>query len=227
MTSGIYKIINVLNNKFYLGSSLNIEKRFKRHFNDLRLKNHHSIYLQRSFDKYGETNFTTEIVEEINSGKKDLIKKEQEYLDYYLINNYKTYNVSKNASGGDLISYHPNRSEIIKKNSNSTKQRYVDNPDLLIKASLNMMGEKNPMFGKTHSDEARQKISKASTGRIGSRLGSITSKEIKKIQSEFWKGKRIGEENPFYGKKHNDKTKEILSKKYIENIKILNLLRKN
>ena len=57
MTCGIYTIKNIINGKFYLGSSKNIEKRWNRHLYELRNNRHHSWYLQRAFIKYGENSF--------------------------------------------------------------------------------------------------------------------------------------------------------------------------
>lgn len=46
--SGIYKIINVVNNKLYIGSAVNISGRFSTHKNQLKNEKHHSIVLQRA-----------------------------------------------------------------------------------------------------------------------------------------------------------------------------------
>ena len=59
---GIYSITNKLNNKRYIGQSIDIETRIKRHFRELRRGVHHCHHLQRAFDKYGEDNFETEIL---------------------------------------------------------------------------------------------------------------------------------------------------------------------
>lgn len=53
MKSGIYQIKNTLNNKVYVGSAKDFEKRWKRHFKDLEKGCHSSIKLQMSFNKYG------------------------------------------------------------------------------------------------------------------------------------------------------------------------------
>ncbi|MEZ4708809.1 MAG: GIY-YIG nuclease family protein [Caldilineaceae bacterium] len=79
MTCGIYRIVNVKNGHFYLGSSIIIEKRYAQHMSDLRRGHHHSIYLQRAYDRHGEYVFTLDIVEECDES--ELLEIEQAYLD--------------------------------------------------------------------------------------------------------------------------------------------------
>lgn len=55
--SGIYCIINILNNKKYIGSSRNIYSRWYKHRANLRGGYHPDSYLQNAWDKYGEENF--------------------------------------------------------------------------------------------------------------------------------------------------------------------------
>lgn len=76
---GIYRIINKLNNKFYIGSSQNIEDRIKEHFLLLRKNKHHSKHLQKAFNKDGENNFIFEILEEVQDDL--LLIREQYFLD--------------------------------------------------------------------------------------------------------------------------------------------------
>lgn len=89
--SGVYVILNKINKKIYIGSACNINTRWNTHKFSLRKGKHHSIYLQRSFDKYGEDAFLFYILEECN--KENLIKNEQFYID--LLD--PEYNISKNA----------------------------------------------------------------------------------------------------------------------------------
>lgn len=88
---GIYKISNVQNGHFYIGSSSNIGKRITQHLTDLRKNKHHSPYLQRAWNKYKEDNFEFSLVEECDSS--DLLVREQYYLDTLL----PSYNVSMDA----------------------------------------------------------------------------------------------------------------------------------
>lgn len=63
MTIGTYEFYNTLNNKSYIGSSFNIEKRKIKHLRDLRKNKHFNKHLQRSFNKYGEHNFVFTVIE--------------------------------------------------------------------------------------------------------------------------------------------------------------------
>lgn len=65
MLSGIYKIVCYNNNKFYIGSSVNINKRLKEHKSSLNRNKHPNSRLQKDWNKYGESNFRYEIVETI------------------------------------------------------------------------------------------------------------------------------------------------------------------
>lgn len=78
---GIYKIENMVNNKSYIGSSNNIERRWRQHINLLNNNEHHSIKLQRAWNKYGQDNFKFEILEECEVEK--LLYLEQFYIDKY------------------------------------------------------------------------------------------------------------------------------------------------
>ena len=78
--SGIYVIINISNNKIYVGSSVNIKKRINRHFNELRKNRHCNKDLQNSWNKNGEKMFINEVLEEVENHN-ELVKREQYYID--------------------------------------------------------------------------------------------------------------------------------------------------
>ena len=60
--SGIYSITCKVNNKVYIGSSINIVKRWREHLSLLRSGKHPNQYLQHTFTKYGEESFSFSIV---------------------------------------------------------------------------------------------------------------------------------------------------------------------
>jgi len=60
----IYSIRNKTNGKQYIGSTTQPDKRKIQHFSDLRRNRHYNKHLQYSFNKYGESSFDFEILEE-------------------------------------------------------------------------------------------------------------------------------------------------------------------
>ncbi len=83
--SGIYMILNIVNGKFYIGSSVNVNKRLLHHKNALDSNRHCNSYLQKSYNKYSLDSFLFSILETCE--EKELIQKEQIWLDFH-----KTYN---------------------------------------------------------------------------------------------------------------------------------------
>ena len=63
MSCGIYKITNKINNKIYIGQSVNIEQRFYTHCSDALYKADNN-YFHNAIRKYGKENFYIEIIEE-------------------------------------------------------------------------------------------------------------------------------------------------------------------
>ena len=76
---GIYKIKCLVNNKCYIGSSVNLASRLRRHKHDLIYNKHRNSYLQRAFNKYGEENFEVTILELCPRDIKILFEKENYY----------------------------------------------------------------------------------------------------------------------------------------------------
>lgn len=76
----IYKIVNSINNKIYVGSAKNIKKRWSAHKSDLNKNKHHNKHLQNAWNKYGINVFIFEIIEELTDVSL-LIIKEQYYID--------------------------------------------------------------------------------------------------------------------------------------------------
>ncbi len=77
--SGIYQIVNLVNNNIYIGSAVNLRNRKYLHISMLKRNIHHSIILQRAYNKYGLKNFSFEILEYVDV--KNLIIREQFYID--------------------------------------------------------------------------------------------------------------------------------------------------
>ena len=92
---GIYKIANIINGKVYIGRSINILLRWYNHIDALKDNEHINKKLQDDFNKYGLDSFQFSILE-MNEDEKELIMREQEYLnDLDFNNNYNRYNSVK------------------------------------------------------------------------------------------------------------------------------------
>ena len=97
INSGIYKIENVLNNKVYIGLSVDIKKRWSTHKRKLYANKHSNKHLQSAWNKYGGTAFTFEVIELCEDQL--LSNKEIYWADYYRSTLNKTlYNIA--ACGG-------------------------------------------------------------------------------------------------------------------------------
>jgi hypothetical protein len=76
----IYLIQNSQNGKRYIGSSKqDVKYRWRRHLKDLRAKRHHSIYLQRAWNKYGAASFSFKVLEQVPD--KDMLNREQFWIN--------------------------------------------------------------------------------------------------------------------------------------------------
>ena len=162
--------------------------------------------------KYGWDAFDHEILAE------DLSADAARNLEIQLIAEYDSMNPDKGynqtAGGEGMLGWHHtehSRARIIasnkkrgvsektrRKQSESHKGRYV--------------GEKNPFYGKTHSEDVRRRISEANTGKTHE-----MSEEARRKISESKKGKYAGENAPWYGRKHTEEQKQKIgqaSKRY-------------
>ena len=184
---GIYIIKNKINGKFYLGSSKNCNKRKTQHFTLLKHNTHHCIHLQRAYNKYGKDAFEFEILVDCE----ECLKEEQPWLDS--LDWTKVYNVSKFAGGGDNISNHPNREEIVKK---------------LTKILNDNRHKIKPRF-KEENGNWKGGISIKNCISCGK---EIPSKNKSKCNICFFKERDIsGDKNPFKNKKHSEKTRKLIS----------------
>lgn len=77
----IYFIKCKSNDKMYIGSCFNYERRIKEHTNELMRSTHKNKLLQADFNYYGKSNIEFGIIEECEES--NAIEKENQYMDYY------------------------------------------------------------------------------------------------------------------------------------------------
>jgi group I intron endonuclease len=81
MDCGIYRILNKVNNKCYIGSSVNVKDREYKHFWMLRNSRHDNLFLQNSYTKYGYESFTFEVLELCATNL--LVERENYYINKF------------------------------------------------------------------------------------------------------------------------------------------------
>lgn len=204
MTMGAYRIFVGNTGKFYAGSSVDVEKRFKRHLKDLRNHTHHCAPFLLAWSM--ESCLRLEIIE--TETREQAYAKEQELID-----NYKDtellLNVGLGISGGDNLTRNTRRKEIIELMTETMKKRYANmTPEELEALSERYKGEKNGMYGRKHTPESIRKISQANMGRPAIKgprpwLSAEARKKLSNMAKE-----RTGEKNSFFGKKHSDEAKD-------------------
>ena len=169
LNSGIYAVVNLVNNKRYIGQAVNFNRRKSEHFGN----GNSNIHLQRAMAKYGRQNFEFIILEYIEPIKEKLDSAEQRYLDFYKDRWDRLYNISPTAGSttGCKLSEETRKklSEVRKNMSDETKMK---------------MSQSHK--GKILSEEHRKKISDRSKGRVQSeetrkKLSEVKSKKVNKI----------------------------------------------
>ena len=138
---GIYQIRNMVNQKRYVGGSVDIKRRWSDHIRDLERGTHGNPHLQYSWNKHGRNNFSFELLEIVRK-KRDVKKIEQKHLDRLKDCDF---NISNSATSPMLGRCHS--SETKKKQSKSASK------------------ENHPFWGKKHSDDTKKKQSEAKAGK--------------------------------------------------------------
>ena len=202
--SGIYRITNTKNGKFYIGSSKHIDRRWWEHTNDLNKKQHINPKLQHAWTYYGANAFEFIVVESVD--KSNLITREQFYLDTFTPYQRNIgYNISDKAIGGDTLTNNPKGQKLI----DEWRKKY----------SESHKGVGNPMFGKQHSTDAVDKQKQKAVGRYtlswfvakhGEEVGVVKYAERNKKLS----GRKINHvyDNGLTGKKRGPMSDEMKRK---------------
>lgn len=129
-------------------------------------KKHENNYLQNAWNKYKEASFVFEIIEICN--KKSLIKKEKHYIKFLNTLRPNGYNLSKGGLGNT---------------------GWIPSSETIIKNSLSVSGNKNPMWGRRHSKETKKLFSeqrKGSQNGIGNKNNLGLVKKYKNSTSKYY-----------------------------------------
>lgn len=181
--SGVYEIKNVVNGHRYIGSSIDVYRRWRSHASYLNRNASECRKLQRAWNKYGEDNFAFQVISFCEP--EETLALEQKALDELK----PEYNLARSTTAPTLgMTY-----------SEETRR----------KMSRSQSGKKNPMYGKSPSEETRQKLSDAHRGKNNSFYGKTHSEETRRRLSEIAK-KRWAENPPIRTEEHNRHIGEAL-----------------
>lgn len=174
----VYKIHSLSHNdRFYIGSAVNVYKRWVEHLRDLRKNRHHSGKLQNHYNKYGANDLVFSILKRCDI--RDLLEVEQLFLDIY----NPWFNVSPTSRGALGI-----------KRSEETKQKMRE-----IALKRGPLSEevkekiKESLRGRVVTEETRRKISKVHLGRKRSKEARRHMKEAQ-LRSKHRFGRKLSEE---------------------------------
>ena len=193
---GIYMIRNTVNNRVYIGQSIDVKMRIWHHKDRLKRNVTENWPLQEDWNKYGEEAFEFIILEECDKSMLDEL--ERKYIQIYKsVYEEGGYNLE---NGG--ISGFKSSPTSVRKMTDSLKGRFA--------------GENNPMYGRhiPHTEEWKQWASERFSGKGNPMYGvHLTISEERKKEMSI---QNSGTGNPFYGKRHSEETKQKIREKRIK-----------
>jgi group I intron endonuclease len=177
MKNVIYKIRNVVNGKFYVGSTVDSRVRFQTHRRNLKKGKHQSPHMQAAWNKYGEDCFKFEVVEIVECSENLLIA-EQKWLDEHAGKPY-CYNWATDASA-------PMRGK-----------KHTDDTLIKLKSAAQKVpkGEYSNLYNVPRSIETRKKISDAQRG-VKKAPRVYTEEGLLKAQENMKRNARPQEHTP-------------------------------
>lgn len=233
--SGIYAIVNKVNGKRYIGSSKDIEVRWKKHINQLNRGIHGNSHLQSSWDKYGKDSFDFVVLEQCD--KLDLLIFEQKYLDLrpeynisfiagkveftdevknkisvankgHVMSDEAKSRMSASHKGRKFTEEHKRNMSaalVLRMSSQAEKDKLVERNKSRVWSDESKKKAAQSQTGKTVSDEIKKKISNSLLGRI---FSSETKGKLSKAQ--IGNKKAAGWKNAL-GYKHTEETKKRIA----------------
>lgn len=220
MKNVIYKIRNVTNDHYYVGSTVDSRKRFWAHRKALRAGTHDCVHLQRAWNKYGEDCFRFEVIEQLDS-KEALYPAEQRWLDVHFGRTY-CYNVAAHADSPMRDASPEMRAHLATKTKEWLAREghprlgYKCTPEEIAHSAERRRGKaagaEHYRYGNTVSDETKAKISAAQKGVPKAPGRKVSPEGLAKIRANIEAGKSHGH---WAGRKHTKETRVKMSKAVI------------
>jgi group I intron endonuclease len=192
MQSGIYSFLNLVNSKRYIGQSVDVDKRIKEHFYELRTNQDNCKRLQNAWNKYGYQNFVVEtIISTENNFKPEQLKCFLDFLEESFIKSYDSfhngYNMSFGGEGSVGFKHSEESKEKISKSKSGEKHPFYGKkrPEHSENMKGRFVGEKSPMFGKEGYWKGKKNptVSKLMKGKVGDKHPCFGKKG-------YWSGRK-------------------------------------
>lgn len=191
----IYRITNMANGKFYIGSAESFARREWQHKYYLKRNTHKNPHLQASWNKHGEEMFVFEVVEQIPDGEDQLV-----WEDKWLrgcVGKPDCYNVNTLATA-------PRLGLTL---SEESKQQLSEN------RKGKHAGEAHYRYGQTVSGEVRQKIGDTQRGKPKGPGRKVSEEGRAKIRANIEAGRS---HMHWLGRTHTEEAKQKMRKKVLE-----------
>ena len=180
--SGIYQIVNINNQKSYVGQTMNFNRRWRDHKCKLNNKKHSNKHLKSAWSLYGRNSFNFIILENVEPTKEKLTEREQYWMDTLS----PEYNICPAAGSTLGIKATP---EHILKNA-ETHKGLKPSKEVRARLSERQKGVKNHNFGKRCSEESNKRRSLLERGEQNSQA-KLTEIQARKIRFELLPQKKL------------------------------------
>ena len=153
--SGVYCLVNKINNHSYVGSSIHLAGRMKNYLNTSFLKSSKNANMPiiKALIKYDHSNFSLLILEYVEI--KNLTAKET----FYITNNMPYYNVLKR--GYSSLGYiHTKETKKLLSELAKNRTHSIETKGLIARC---LTGENNPFYNKSHSIETKRRMIEANS----------------------------------------------------------------
>lgn len=198
----VYEIRNLVNDKFYIGSSANLYERFRTHKKKLRNGSHPNKHLQSSWNKHGEAKFSFTKLAEFGDVH-DMFVCEKGLIDTH-IENPQCFNLARWVDT-------PMRGRFKELHHNYGKPMSEEQRAKLSEQTKKQWEESDPRTGKKHTRATKKEISdkvrKADAEGRGKRHHEVTE-ETRQKMSEALKGNQCAK-----GYKRTTKEKKAISER--------------
>jgi len=189
----IYCVTCLPTGKLYFGQTVTpIGDRWVRHLSSSKKGSNHKFH--RAIRKYGAENFIVEEVLTVSAPTKEILKKKLDYVEMRLIKRFNTKIDGYNSTdGGDKGTVGLKMSEEAKKKISEAKRRENLSAEQRKKLSESKIGEKNPFYHRTHSEDSRKRISEKKRGEnhhfFGKKFTDEHRKKLSEARQRFLKNK--------------------------------------